>query len=48
MTTSYLNFRVTETEKHKIHQKYQGKNLSEIIRNFLLENQAEPRQVRKA
>lgn len=48
MKTTNFTVRVTKKEQREIRQKYADQNVSEIIRNFLLENQAEPRQVRKA
>jgi|GEM_PF-2554055 len=44
---STLNIRLTEKEQQKIREKYQGQNVSEIIRTLLLGDQAEPREPRE-
>ena len=44
MKRPHIDVRLTETEQQKIREKYQGQNVSEIIRNFLLGDQAEPRK----
>ena len=47
MKRPHLDVRLTEKEQQKIREKYQGQNISEIIRIFLLGDQAEPREPRE-
>ena len=39
-----LNFRITQAEKIEIERKFEGQNLSKVIRELLLGDQADPRK----
>jgi len=44
MKRPHIDVRLTEKEQQFLREKYQGQNISEIIRIFLLGDQAEPRK----
>ena len=41
MKSAYLNIRLSDTERRKIREKFEGQNLSGVIRTLLLGDQAE-------
>ena len=47
MKGAYLNFRITKAEKREIQRKFEGQNLSRVIRTLLLGDPAEPREPRE-
>jgi len=48
MRSSYLNFRLTKAEQLEIQKRFEGENVSKILRCFLLDPANDPRKREKA
>ena len=44
MRSSYLNFRLTKAEQLEIQKRFEGENVSNILRCFLLDPANDPRK----